>query len=120
MPDEKAKRRDALSQSLTKIVDSLVERIHMNQYGPQPEPKEEWPTHPDVGPPKDPFVEYATIFKIEPNEAVEDYVYCVECLAMYPLADLLTGVVREDECPTCHTWAMDYYKNKPHRRVPHA
>jgi len=83
---------------------------------------EEWPVHSDVGPPIERGIPYATMFKVDARSEFlrEPSVYCVNCDYPAPLVDLLTGRLHEDECPGCHTWAAAYWKNKPHRKVPHA
>ena len=73
---------------------------------------------PDL-PPPEPFIPYATIFKLEPpGEAARKTVRCLECHAPYLLSDLLEGELNNDQCPTCKTWALQYFKSKPHRKVP--
>lgn len=83
---------------------------------------DDWPSHPDVGPPSGSGIPYATMFKIDARSEFlkEPSVFCVKCDCSSPLVDLLTGRLHEDECPWCKTWAADYWKNKPHREVTDA
>jgi len=63
-----------------------------------------------------PFIPYATIFKLAPpGEKKRTTVFCISCGAEYPLHDLLTDELNTDQCPTCKTWALAYWKDKPHR-----
>ncbi len=66
-------------------------------------------------PPSIPFVPLATMFKLgEPDSST---VECVKCKAMFPLSDILSGELEEDECPRCMTTVGMYWTGKPHRKV---
>ena len=70
-------------------------------------------------PPPEPFVPYATIFTLDPpNENPRSMVRCLNCGVQYPLKDLQDGELNDDQCPSCKRWALDYWKDKPHRKVP--
>jgi hypothetical protein len=70
-------------------------------------------------PPPEKFVPYATMFKLEPpGEAARSVVRCLTCQAPYPLQDVLADELYVDQCPTCKTWAEDYWREKPHRKAP--
>ena len=45
-------------------------------------------------------------------------VVCVNCSSSYPLKDLLSGDLEEDQCPSCKMWSPQYWKDKPHQEVP--
>jgi len=79
---------------------------------------EEWPDHPDVTGSGEKFVPYATMFKL--NTSDSDFVNCINCNAPFPLQDLLEHELNEDQCPECKVWDVQYWKEKPHRKVPHA
>ncbi len=66
-------------------------------------------------PPPAPFVPLATMFKlVDPDSSA---VECVKCGTMFPLSDLLSGELEEDECPRCLTTSGMYWTGKPHRKV---
>lgn len=62
------------------------------------------------------FTPYETMFKLpEPDSLV---VECVNCAAMYPVKDLLSGELEETHCPACNEMASLYWKNMKRRPVP--
>jgi hypothetical protein len=74
-----------------------------------------------VLPQSEPFVPYATMFKLDPPGAeVRSFVHCVSCKARFPLNDILDGDLNDDQCPTCGRWALDYWKTTVTRKVPNA
>lgn len=79
---------------------------------------EPWPTHPDVGHPTKNFVPYATMFKHAGPPYDEGRVVCIACNWDFLYKDILDGELEEDHCPNCNVWAQNYWKDKPHRKVP--
>jgi DNA-directed RNA polymerase subunit RPC12/RpoP len=69
-------------------------------------------------PPAEPFVPFATIFKLDPpGESPRNTVRCLSCGEQYPLTDLLEGELNDDQCPECGRWALDYWRDKIYRSV---
>lgn len=66
-------------------------------------------------PPRQKFLPYATMFKL--SEVDSSTVECVQCMAMYPLSDILTGELNEEDCPRCNTTAGMYWTDKPHQKL---
>lgn len=67
------------------------------------------------------FVPYCTIFKLEGESATvpgKRPVVCQNCGAAFVLEELLTGELREEQCPACEMTGWEYYAGKPHREVP--
>ncbi len=62
------------------------------------------------------FKPYATMFKSSHIDSTT--VECVACQAMYPLSDLLSGELNEEDCPQCNTMASMYWFDKPHQPLP--
>jgi uncharacterized paraquat-inducible protein A len=63
-----------------------------------------------------PFVPYATMFKVDGPDS--NIVGCVACPAKFPLPDLLSGKLKEYQCPKCHTHTLAHWHKIPHRAVP--
>jgi hypothetical protein len=75
------------------------------------------------GNPKGLFHPYVTMFKLHIKGRTvfkETTVSCVNCNANFPLQDLLTNELEEDQCPKCEVWARQYWADKPSRSVPNA
>lgn len=45
-------------------------------------------------------------------------VVCQNCEASYPLKDLLGGELNEEDCPKCKMTCWEFWKGKPHQKVP--
>lgn len=70
-------------------------------------------------PPPEPFVPYATIFKMNrPGEDARKTVSCLDCAATFPLSDIFEGELNEEQCPACGRWALDFWQKTPTQRVP--
>jgi len=80
---------------------------------------------------REPFVPYRTMFKlpalrkatglqaISPSPlSIRSSVLCVECGAAFPLSDLLSGELEENQCPLCKTTAEEYWAGIPSRPLP--
>lgn len=62
----------------------------------------------------EPFLPFPTMFKLSHPDS--STVECVACGAMFPLEDLLSGELEEDECPHCMENKSTYWARRPHRK----